>query len=60
MSDKTKNFQETNTLAYFAAATVTEKRVLFTPPGVDLIKLFWHEFTFSFYKLDIFVKMQQI
>jgi hypothetical protein len=29
-------------------------------PGVDLIKLFWLNFTYSFWKLDLFIEMQQI
>ncbi len=29
-------------------------------PGVDLIKLFGHKFTYSFCKLDLFIPMQQI
>ncbi len=28
--------------------------------GVNLIKLFWHKFTFSFCELDVFIAMQQI
>jgi hypothetical protein len=31
-----------------------------TQPRVDLIKLFWRKFTYSFCKLDLFIEIQQI
>ncbi len=44
-----------------SGVVLTKKtRFITYPPGVDLIKLFWHKFTYSFCKLGLFIITQQI
>jgi hypothetical protein len=42
-----------NTLAYYDTATITAvKNFIVQGPGVNLIKLFWSKFNYTFCKLD--------
>jgi hypothetical protein len=53
--------QKANTLAYFTHYTNFKQKVVHRfRHGVDFKKLFWHKFTYSFCKLDLFTAIQQI
>ncbi len=60
----TAEYEDDNKPSKLACFVTTGSPILlykcFLLPGVNLIKLFWHKFTYSFYRLDVLIAMQQI